>query len=413
MTTTLNSLAFINNRVSPANAYADLLHIIAESFPFLEQLHIHCFHLLDDHLKVEFCSASDYAVKALASALPKLRKVRFSGGHLINDSSLFHLCKNCQFLEELLISEGFLITQPGIASAIKEGPNLTLFSVRDMARQKPVSDLVASFASMRNLTCLDLSRWIISDELLFSVANAGIPLTKLELQGCVGYSYAGISCLLSKCQLIQHLNLGFAEFLEDEHITWLSVFCVSLMFINLSGCRKLTNLSLFALIRNCPLLSEIKMEQTAIGENGALDASMDFFVKPSIKSLHLSYNKRLRDESIKLFASICPNLEILVLDFFKGNGIVDVLKRCPRIRHLSLSIHSKKGLLSGMMNFQFPKLEVLKLSDSAIDDESLFVISVSCHGLLHLDVQGCPWITTKGVKQVIVEKDICSPSFLS
>ncbi|KAE9584544.1 putative leucine-rich repeat domain, L domain-containing protein [Lupinus albus] len=47
-----------------------------------------------------------------------------------------------------------------------------------------------------------------------------------------------------------------AEFLEDEHIRELSMFLRNLLHINLSGCYKLTDISFFALIMNCPLLNE-------------------------------------------------------------------------------------------------------------------------------------------------------------
>jgi F-box/leucine-rich repeat protein 2/20 len=53
------------------------------------------------------------------------------------------------------------------------------------------------------------------------------------------------------------------------------------------------------------------------------------------------------------------------------------------------------------MNFEFPKLEVLNLSDTEVDDETLYVISKSCCGLLQLLLKNCDYVTAKGVKHVV------------
>jgi hypothetical protein len=47
-----------------------------------------------------------------------------------------------------------------------------------------------------------------------------------------------------------------------------------------------------------------------------------------------------------------------------------------------------------------PKLEVLNLSNTKVDDETLYVISKNCCGLLYLSVDDCNDVTEKGVKHV-------------
>lgn len=53
------------------------------------------------------------------------------------------------------------------------------------------------------------------------------------------------------------------------------------------------------------------------------------------------------------------------------------------------------------MNFVVPKLEVLNLSGSSTDDDALYAISMSCCGLLQLDLENCYDVTEKGVRQVV------------
>ncbi|XP_045798143.1 transport inhibitor response 1-like protein Os05g0150500 [Trifolium pratense] len=200
-------------------------------------------------------------------ALPKLRKINLSSyyGHYskINDGFLLNLCKNCEFLEEIVIFIYCpLLTQDGIASAIRERPSLTSLSIsfRCNGNQNNInSHVIDSFVRLKGLTCLDFWDTEISDELLSSIATEDLPLRRLVLQNCTGYSYAGIVSLLSKCQHIQHLDLRRTEFLNDQHVVQLSLFMRNLVSINLSECDMLTKLALFELVRKCPLLSEIKV----------------------------------------------------------------------------------------------------------------------------------------------------------
>ncbi|MCI03157.1 F-box/RNI superfamily protein, partial [Trifolium medium] len=67
--------------------------------------------------------------------------------------------------------------------------------------------------------------------------------------------------------------------------------------------------------------------------------------------------------------------------------------------HLNLDNCSRVKLLG--MNFEVPNLEVLNLSNTPVDDETLYVISKSCRGLLHLILQRCDDVTEKGVKHVV------------
>jgi F-box/leucine-rich repeat protein 2/20 len=193
------------------------------------------------------------------------------------------------------------------------------------------------------------------------------------------------------------LDLQITEFLNDEHVVELSLFLHDLVSINLSHCRKLTVSAFFALVKNCRFLADIRMEKTGIGK--FCFSLMDFVVYPQVKSLHLANNSWLSDESIKKFASIFPNLQVLdTSDCDLSEGIVEVL-RCCKIVHLNLSYCHKVNLHG--LNFEVPTLEVLNLSRTRIDDKTLYAISKSCSGLLQLDLEGCFHVTAKGVKQMI------------
>jgi hypothetical protein len=53
------------------------------------------------------------------------------------------------------------------------------------------------------------------------------------------------------------------------------------------------------------------------------------------------------------------------------------------------------------VNFVVPKLEVLDLSNTDVDDETLYVISKNFHALLQLLLEQCNGVTENGVKHVL------------
>ncbi|KAK2432270.1 F-box/LRR-repeat protein [Trifolium repens] len=272
------------------------------------------------------------------------------------------------------------LTDEGIASAIRERPTLKSLSVRWSSYQSPDNSrlhFIHSLMNLEGLTSLDLSFSHISDDLLSTIAMRGLPLRRLVLRHCTGYSYAGIFGLLSKCQHIQHLDLETVHYvidrLNDQCVSNLSLILGNLMSINLTG-QDLTNLALFALARNCPSLSEIKMEYSHIGEASIDDSNpfMDFVVNPQLKFLYLHGGNWL-DTNIIMLASIFPNLQPLDLsscDNISGHGIYQVLRRCCKIRHLNLA-HCSRVKLCGINLLKVSKLEVLNLSHTSVDDETL------------------------------------------
>jgi F-box and leucine-rich repeat protein 2/20 len=177
-----------------------------------------------------------------------------------------------------------------------------------------------------------------------------------------------IHSLLSKCPRIQRLELNSTNFLYDQHVVDFSLFLGNLVFINLNGCDHLTEITLFSLVGNCPSLSEIHMEDTSIGKESVGHSG----VYPQLKSLYLGRNSELSDEILIMFASIFPNLQHLDLPWCDriSEGICQVLRRCCKIRQLNLTGCSRVNIHG--INFVVSQLEVLHLSNTNVDDETLY-----------------------------------------
>ncbi|RHN41503.1 putative leucine-rich repeat domain, L domain-containing protein [Medicago truncatula] len=107
-------------------------------------------------------------------------------------------------------------------------------------------------------------------------------------------------------------------------------------------------------------------------------------------------SSNISDELLSSIATERLPLTRLVLQYCIG--IVQVLGICCNIRHLNLS---KCSMVKLEMNFEVPKLEVLNLSYTNVDDEALYMISKSCCGLLKLSLENCNDFTKKGVNHVV------------
>ncbi|MED6107309.1 hypothetical protein PIB30_012703 [Stylosanthes scabra] len=387
------------------------LVLIAECFSNLEEIDVSFSELRHDTL-----SEWDFQLKTLASGLKKLRKVNISGLGIASkglwDSSIFALCQNCKFLKEIVALETFSTSkegQIGLANAIRERPQLRSLAVsferdNEVGSGNVALELIDALVSLKDLTCLQLSYSSISDEALCALADGVLPLRKLSLRQCSGYQYSGISCLLRKCNNLQYLDLQGTKFLNDERVIDLSLLLGNLKVVKLSGNRNLTDLSLFAIMLNCPLITEIRMDSTGVGKHKLQEDCL--VVNSHVKFLYLASNSCLNDESVEMIASVCPNLEVIDLSYCKrvSMGAVEVLLRCCKIQRMDLARLGYPHELSQFqfrVNFQVPTLFVLNLSWCRISDEELSLISKNCYNLKELNLDYCHEITDNGVKQVV------------
>ncbi|XP_077236716.1 RNI-like superfamily protein [Tasmannia lanceolata] len=384
---------------------------IALSFPFLEELDIS--YPEQDH--GSFPSIRDWnpfpglvtdeGIVQLSSKLPNLRKINLSGNHFLSDNSLLALSQNCFLLSELFSSDCSFISLKGISFVIRHSPNLVSLSISgsNISCAFPTSSFSSIqsllFSCAKALCCLDLSQMFISDDFLFVIGQANLPLQKLALSSCRGYTITGILMVLRLNQSVNHLDLEGADFLTDDSMGDLIQYLPNLVSIVISSCSNLTNKTFCNLAKSCPSLEEIQMERTSLGKG---DFPMPLLQNRVIKSLKLAWNKRLTDETLEGIGIVCPELRSLDVSHcwsITECGIREIGKRCCEIRELKVNGCGKvRNLGKGT---EFSRLEVLWAAGSGIGDEGLSMMGGwSCSGLRRLDLEGCLRVTQRGVKEM-------------
>ncbi|XP_058766043.1 uncharacterized protein LOC131639578 [Vicia villosa] len=359
----------------------------------------HVFTFLNNHNR-DFNSLSLVSKRFLSITNTLLFSLRIRYPRLCFLRRILHRFYNLNFLDLRFNLHHDLGAD--IALALRNIPTLKSLAISNINLKygKYVTSLfIDSLLSLKGLISLKFRCSQFSNDLFYSIGREGLPLKSFVIKYCTGYTYDGVYFLLSKCHTIQHLGLRANYFLDNHHITDLSLLLPHLVSINLSQCFKLTESALFAIISNCHSIEEIIMEEIDFGN---FDSFKNFQVSSQLKSLCLADNSSINDESIITVASIFPNLQLLDLngcDDISEKGICHVLSRCCKIRYLNLSDCCEIRLLE--MNFVVPQLEVLNLSYTRVDDKTLYEISKSCHGLLQLKLAYCNYVTEKGMIHVV------------
>ncbi|RHN58445.1 putative leucine-rich repeat domain, L domain-containing protein [Medicago truncatula] len=232
-----------------------------------------------------------------------------------------------------------------------------------------------NITTLTSLTCSHISRPQSIDMLI--IADCFPFLEELDLSYpsyCENSMFDRVKTLLSALSNLQKVNLTKHSYINNQFLFHLFNSCKCLEEAIIFRCPEVTNVGiasalgealtlrslsftnyfepqecsmLFDLVKNSPSLSEIRMEYNFENSFETSNSFMDLVVRPQLKSLCLTHNSRLRDETIKIFSSIFPNLQLLDLINCSGisdEGICEVL-RCCKIRQLNLARSLKVKLL--------------------------------------------------------------------
>ncbi|KEH29068.1 putative leucine-rich repeat domain, L domain-containing protein [Medicago truncatula] len=329
-------------------------------------------------------------------------------------------------------------TRPFLPHFFQRFPNLTSLNLSHYYTADLPTDFNAILLEISrfpmNLRALDLSyKPIIPKDGLRALSQKITTLTCLTCSHISSIHNTDMLLIAECFPLLEELDLSYPGKGYNNDCTVgveaLSRELFKLRKVNLSRHRYINNRLLFHLFKNCKLLEEaiiLDCHQltnagiaTALHERPTLrslsfansKSLVDFGVSPQLESLHLVHSWWKSNDTIKRVPWLFPNLQRLDLSrrrvnsgnefVFDGTeeGICNLLRNCSKIKHLNLTHYPI--VMVPKMNFKVPKLEVLNLSYTEVDDEALRMISKSCCRLLHLLLEGCFIVTMTGLKHVV------------
>ncbi|PHT47504.1 hypothetical protein CQW23_11712 [Capsicum baccatum] len=381
------------------------LYVIADLFPFLEEIDI-SYPSMDYVVDTGYIASeasklavTDDGIEVLSVKLSGLRRINIAGNHLITDRSLVALSMNCLNLEGVEMDDCPFVTLKGILSILRTCAAVSWISVSEIRIDKTSSGFECLATSSRTLQKLEVANSSISDEFLFMVANACLPLNTLSLCWCSDFTLSGISKLLCAYRSLKFVSLDEVEFLTDEYMNEISQYLRCLATIHLGGCVRLTNLTFFTLARNCPLLEQVYMENTGFGTKDCFQHGVKNL---RIRDVNLSSNRYLDDDALMNVALICPNMDFLDVSSCNSlteAGIISALEVCSQIRNLQLD--NCPGIKHIGKGAELPNVEVISAAGSAINDEGLAMIGNRCSRLLKLNLENCIGVTAEGLHAIV------------
>ncbi|GAU35717.1 hypothetical protein TSUD_258920 [Trifolium subterraneum] len=221
-------------------------------------------------------------------------------------------------------------------------------------------------------------------------------VTSLECSDMNSISVTDLSLIADCFPLLEELHLNSIAIFRGNMlngIETLSLALPKLRKVNLSSHTYMNDQLLFHLFNNWKLLEEVIIFGCLGITNAGIASAL--CVRPTLRSLSLT---NYDENCITLLAIVrsCPSLSDIKIEYF------------PRFTNMNVdNSYSLKNFVSCFkvklhgLNFEVPKLEVLNLSNTRIDNEELFLISKSFRGLLELSLEVCYFVTKRGVNHVV------------
>ncbi|XP_050122526.1 F-box protein At3g58530-like isoform X5 [Malus sylvestris] len=210
------------------------------------------------------------------------------------------------------------------------------------------------------------------------------------------------SIWLARYRHVKHINLEFAQDIEDKHLELVKSKCrdslQDLEVLNLNGCQKISDKGIEAITSACPSLKEF----SSYWNVRVTDIGLAHLVKncKHIVDLNVSGCKNLSDKSLQLIAQNYPELQLLNLTRcvkLTDSGLQQILHGCPSLHSLNLYA------LSSFTDEAYKKISLLshlKFLDLCgaqnLSDEGVACIA-RCKGLLSLNLTWCVRVTDVGV----------------
>ncbi|MED6107308.1 hypothetical protein PIB30_012702 [Stylosanthes scabra] len=327
---------------------------------------------------------------------------------------------NCSHMPEFSRKDLLLIPQafPNLSSTrlslsdLAEGlcENSSLKSLTIAIQEKDFTVHLAEFLStFKRLAYLSLTVSGSSDDFLDAignaVGNASLPLRRLVISNDkYWFSDSAIRNLLGKCNVLQQFDLQQVHYFVDRHADRLLQNLAGLTSLKLRS-TYFTETAFFEILRNCPVITEINLEDAWLGFSINRVDRMNLPVNYNVKVLSFPRNSFLEDKTLLIIVSACPNLEELYLSRcyrISGTAVVEILKSYNRITHLGLANCCLSRFQLDSFNFEAPTLLELNLSGSDISDEALSAITRIACKVKNLNLSSCKEITEKGVMEAVL-----------
>ncbi|KAF7994431.1 hypothetical protein HCN44_003903 [Aphidius gifuensis] len=273
--------------------------VLSYSLPNLEHLEIdRCYNVHQTflanviytspnliYLKIHKCNAFDAENLELICNLEKLEYLNFFGAGIVDDHVVAKITQNCRNLKTLYFPERKMITEAGY-SHLGELDKLENLYVHgddnESFNNHAMECIVKNFCNLKKLE-INWSQYVLK----YGLQDIGqlMHLCELELNHVLNLNDSILEYILLSCDKLKFLNISGCKLVTDEglkqlfllpHLTKLNVSEISnltddcfeniteLKYLKCFGCCGITDVGIQKLLKNCPDLEFLDVDATGV-----------------------------------------------------------------------------------------------------------------------------------------------------
>lgn len=232
---------------------------------------------------------TDVSLEAVGKGCPNLKHMCLRKCLFVSDNGLVAFAKAAGSLESLHLEECNRITQTGILNALSNSKAklkslsvVKCMGIKDMPLEAAILSPCESLRSLSIRSCPGFN-----SSSLAMVGKLCPQLHHLDLSGHSDITDLALMPLLESCEAgLVKVNLSDCVNLSDEVIVALArLHGGTLEVLNLEGCKKVTDASLFAIADNCLFLNDLDVSKCSISDSGVAALSSGLHLNLLVLSL--------------------------------------------------------------------------------------------------------------------------------
>ncbi|KAK4774751.1 hypothetical protein SAY86_009686 [Trapa natans] len=227
-------------------------------------------------LSVSSCQgASDIGFDSIGKGCPNLKQLCLRRCSVLSDNGLVSIAKSAVSLERLQLEECHRVSQYGLFGSIMNShgtlKSLALakcLGIKDFDKDVELHLMISPCMSLSSLSITNCPGF--GDSNLVILGKICPQLQNLDLIGLCKITDSGLLPFLDDCELgLAKVNISGCINLTDEAISALcSTHGWGLEVLNLDSCPKIGDRSLAAISKNCQLLNDLDVSNSAVSDLG-------------------------------------------------------------------------------------------------------------------------------------------------
>jgi hypothetical protein len=251
-----------------------------------------------------------------------------------------------------------------------------------------------------NYSYIDSSKGNIDEMFLpFWEKRPFTAILSVNITGATEITDYGLACVVRNCPLLNDLRISGCTAICDGGIREIGLNCRRLSIFHMSGCHNVEGGGLISISESCILLSRLDISRCRKLQRWGIHKLFSGCSK--LEEVNVSHLSCISDEEIRILAQHSSHLSTLIgIDAYNisDTGILALSQHCPDLEHLDLSRKQMPSRITDVSLLALGErtvgLKVLKLSGcDYITDVGLNWLATGCHSLEVIDFDGCTKVT--------------------